>query len=84
MADTTTIALASTAIVVGGQWAQDKPLTPRVIVAGGFLAFSLALMDAFSSDLARGFAILILVIAMLAYGVPIVERLGLIGGKNAS
>lgn len=77
MADTTTLALGATAVVVAGQWAQDKPLTPRIIVAGGFLAFSLAIMDSFSSDLSRGFAILIFVIALLAYGVPVVEKLGL-------
>lgn len=77
MANTTNLTLASVGVAMAGQWAQGKPLTPRIIVAGTFLAVSLALLSEVDTGLAEAFAALILITALLTYGKPVIDKMGI-------
>lgn len=73
-----TNALVLTGVVVTvGRWSQGKQINMRVVVGVTFAAISLAAIDSADPDLARAFGTLILVVALLTYGLDIVEKTGL-------
>lgn len=75
--DTTTSALLTGLIVTGGQVANGKGISIKVVIAVLFLAMILSLMSNANDTLARKFGILILVGATFAYAPAIVDKLGL-------
>lgn len=74
--DTTTSVVATGVTVVAGRWAQEKPVSVQMFVGLGALAIFLSVMQAGNSKLAEQFATLVLVSAVLIYGVPIGKKLG--------
>ncbi len=78
---TTNAVLLTGVLVTGGQWAEGKPLTPRVVIASGVLALFLATLSEANPGLGSRFALLILVAAFLRYAVPIFSKLNL-GKEN--
>lgn len=75
--DTTNAVLMTGVLVVGGRWAQDKPLDIRIAVGTAGLALFLAVINASQPDLASKFAVLILVSAAFLYGPAIFKKTGL-------
>jgi hypothetical protein len=76
MMDTNTSMVLTGVIVAGGQWAQSKTIPIKIVVGGGIAAIFLAAISATNDKLARQFALLILVGAIFAYGIPIATKLG--------
>lgn len=74
--DTTTSVIATGITVTVGRWADEKPVTIKTFFGLGILAIFLAVMEDGNSKLAQQFGMLILVSAVLMYGVPIGKRLG--------
>jgi hypothetical protein len=75
--DTTTSAVASGIIVTAGLWAEGKPFSVKVALGAGFLAIGLAILSGINDQLARGFALLVLISVLLRYGVAISKKTGL-------
>ncbi len=65
---TTNLVLLAALITVGGQWAQDKPLTPKIAVGAFFAAVGLSAISNADAALGHDLAMLILVGATLANG----------------
>lgn len=74
--DTTTSAVATVLITAAGQWAKGKTISIKLVIGLMVLAISLAAMDSANEDLAKKFALLILVGALLTNVVPITKKLG--------
>jgi predicted membrane channel-forming protein YqfA (hemolysin III family) len=74
--DTTTSVITTGVVVTAGRWSQEKPVEMRIFIGMGILAIFLAVMQASNNKLAEQFATLILVSAVLIYGVPIGKKLG--------
>lgn len=74
--DTTTSVIATGVVVTTGRWAQEKQLNMKMFVGFGAVAIFLAVMQSGNEKLAEQFAALILVSAVLIYGVPIGKKLG--------
>lgn len=74
--DTTSSVVLTGVIVTTGQWAKGKGITPRILLGLGFVAISLAVISQINDDLARGFALLIVLLALMMYGVPIAQKMG--------
>lgn len=74
--DTTTSALLTGVMVAVGQWAQDKKINARLIIAVLILALFLSLMGQSQPKLARQFGALILISATLGFGPSILNKLG--------
>jgi hypothetical protein len=64
-------------VVVLGQWSENKKLSIRVVIGVTVLAIFLSILDSTRADLAKAFGVLILVGAVLRYGVPLTKKLGL-------
>lgn len=75
--DTSTSALLTGVIVTAGQWSQGKGLTVRVILSAVFLAIMLTVLSQANEKLAKQFALLILVGAVITYTPSIIEKSGL-------
>lgn len=58
-------------VVVSSRWAQGKPLDVKVGVGAAFAAIALTGLNAYSPDLAKGFAAVILVSTLLFDGPPL-------------
>jgi hypothetical protein len=71
----------TTVTVVVGQWAEEKPITSRIVVGGGILALGLAVMGESQPDLAGKFAVLIFVVAAFTYFPAIAYKFGIISSK---
>lgn len=75
--DTTTSVVATTVVVLAGQWAKnDKGPSIKLVVGGMVLSVMLSIMSDANEKLASQFAALILVGAVLAYAIPISKKLG--------
>jgi hypothetical protein len=71
----TTSAAVLTVVVVGtGRFAEDKPFDPKLAIAAAALALSLAALSQANEPLASQFGTLILVGAVLRYGVSIGKK----------
>lgn len=78
MAFSTTNAVVLTgAIVVAGQWAQDRKLTIKIAVGGAALMLFLAALNEANEPLASKFAVLVLLGATFLYGPAIAKKTGL-------
>lgn len=73
---TNAVVLTGTMVTVG-KWANDEPLSIRVVVGGAFLAVGLATMAEIAPDLAGKFATLVVVVSAFMYLPVIAYRLGL-------
>lgn len=65
----------------------DEPVGEPVIVGGGFVILSLAVMNTIASGLADVFALLLLVVIFLKYGLTILNAVGIAtlgGGSNGT
>lgn len=69
------IALLTVAIVAGGNIATGKKITGKLVIGGLILAIGLAVMSEWREDLAKQFAYLILVGALLIHSVPVIQNL---------
>lgn len=77
--DTTTSVVATVLITTFGQWStKDGKVSIKLVVGMMALAVFLSMLDSANSELARKFAVLILVSAVFMYAVPISQKLGLI------
>lgn len=74
--DITTSVAATGITVVAGQWSREKSIGIKQFFALGILAIFLAIMESENEKLAQQFAMLILVSAVLIYGVDIGKKLG--------
>jgi hypothetical protein len=74
--DTTTSAVATVVITAAGRWAQNKPFSMKLVVALLILALSLSALESANEQLAKKFAVLILVAALLANVIPITKKMG--------
>lgn len=74
---TTNAVVLTGVIVTAGKWAQDEPLSMRIVVGGTALAVSLAAMNEGAPELASKFATLVVVIAAFMYLPAIAYRAGL-------
>lgn len=66
-------------VVYIGNLQQGKIIPGKAIIGTVFIYFMLAGLDAVNTDLASGFALLILVAAILKYGPGILKGVGLNG-----
>lgn len=74
--DTTTSVVATGLVVGFGRWADEKEISIKMFVGLGAVAIFLALISASDEKLGSQFALLILISAVLVYGVPIGTKLG--------
>lgn len=75
--DTTTSVVLTSVIVAVGQWAKkDGKITMKLVVGMMVLAVILSAMESGNEKLARQFAALILVGALLTNVIPITKKLG--------
>jgi hypothetical protein len=75
--DTTTSVVATSVIVVTGQWAKNnKGPSIKLVVGGMVLAVMLSIMSNGNEKLASQFGTAILVGAALTYVIPISKKLG--------
>ena len=75
--NTTSSVVLTGVVVTAGRWAQGKGLTMHVVVGAGFLTIALAALSQVNEGLASQFGVLILVGAVLVYGVDIAKKTGL-------
>jgi hypothetical protein len=69
--------------VGGGRIAEnnDPVFTSRIVVGGTIVILGVAMTNAFSPQLATAFALLILVVAFLRYGISLMRSIGFqVGG----
>ena len=77
--NTTTIVVATAALVVAGRWADDKKIDVSIAVGAGALAVSLSLIAAADARLAQQFALLVLMLAAFRYVPPIARAINQAG-----
>lgn len=70
-----TSVIATGLIVVLGQWVKSEEVSIKTFVGMGALIVFLAVMQDINSKLATQFAVLILVSAVLIYGVPVGQKI---------
>lgn len=75
MIDTTTAMIGTGLVVAGGQWARKKNVPVKVFVGTAAAAIFLSVLSSADEKLASQFAVLILVGAVLIYGIDIAEML---------
>jgi hypothetical protein len=74
-----TSAVVLTGVVVGlGRWANDKPISIKVVVSVTFLAIILAALSEADNEFGSKMGLLVLVAAVFTYGPAIVKKAGLI------
>lgn len=74
--DTTTAAVTTGVVVAAGRWSQEKKVDAKIFVGTGIVAIFLAVIASNNEKLASQFAVLILVSAVLMYGVDIGKKIG--------
>lgn len=74
--DTVTSVVATGAVVGVGRWSQEKEITPKMFIGLGILAAFFAVFESANEKIAKQFALLVLVSAVLLYGVDIGKKLG--------
>lgn len=75
MIDTTTAVVTTGIVVVAGRWAKKKQVEVPVIVGTAATAIFLSVLSSANEQLASQFGLLILVGAVLIYGIDIAEML---------
>jgi hypothetical protein len=75
--NTTASVVLTGVVVTAGRWSRGEGITMRVVVGAGFLTVVLAALSQVNSGLASQFGVLILVGALLVYGVDIAKKTGL-------
>lgn len=80
--DTSTSMLLTGLVVTGGQIAKGNGISIKIIVAVLFLAMVLSVMGDANSELSKKFGLLILVVAVFAYGPAIIKGTGLADKKK--
>lgn len=73
-------ALVSTGIVVVGQWAKDRQVTPRIVIGGAIVGITLSVLAESEPDLAGKFSALVLMFVLFTYGPAIAKKFGLYSG----
>lgn len=82
MSTTTNAVVGTAAIVTVGKWvSDDEEMDAGVVVGGVILALSLALIEQANPQLAKRFAVLILVVAMFMYVPEIAFAAGLTNSR---
>lgn len=76
--DTTTSTLLAGTLVIVGRWAQGKPINVRIIIGLIGSAIFLSLIAEADDKLARNFGAMVLLTALFVYGVPVLQKTGLI------
>lgn len=71
--NTTSAVMLSGGMVVAGRWAEGKPMEARVVV--GVVAL-VVILSAMPDEIAKPFALLILIGAAFRYGLPLTQRIG--------
>lgn len=79
--DTTTSTLLTGLVVVGGNVAKGKGVSVQIVIAVLFLAMMFSIMGDSNPPLAQHFALLILVVAVVANAPAILDGLN-VGGKK--
>lgn len=86
--NTTTVAVGTGAIVVAGQWANNKPLNIKVAIGVGAYAVCLAILSAADAQMANTLAFMVFFAACAVYVAPsaagpgLVSKLGLTGAAG--
>lgn len=62
-----------------GKEIREEPINERLVISGGFIILSIAVINLFSHSLANAFALLILIAVALKYGIEILINTGLRG-----
>jgi len=68
--------ILSAMTIYANSLATDQPVTERVVVGGGFVIISLAVMNTVSPGLANTFALLIFIAIFLKYGLTVLIAIG--------
>jgi len=65
--------IASGVITIGGQWAQGKKLTPKIVIGTLFAAFGLTMLGNWNPAFAKDLAVLVLVTTVIVQGGPLLS-----------
>lgn len=76
--DTTTEMLLAGSIIVIGRWTQNKGINARTIIGIVGSAVFLSLIGQADDQLAKAFGGIVLISAVFMYGVPILQKVGLV------
>jgi ABC-type multidrug transport system permease subunit len=77
--------ILSALTIYGGHIVADAPINEHVIVGGGFVILSLAVVNAITPGLADVFALLLFIVVFLKYGLEILVAIGIAaGGSNGT
>lgn len=74
--NTTSAAVLTVLVVTGGQYAQGKTLSMKILIGLGVFAIGLAALSEVNAELGKAFGLLVLVTAVLMYARPIAKGLG--------
>lgn len=77
MNTTTSLAFITGAFVVVGEWVKKKSFGVKAAIGVGFYVLMLSMLDSANHDVAVRLAGLILLVAVLENGIPILKALGL-------
>lgn len=77
MIGTGTTVLGTAGIVALGQWSADKQISMKFVVGTGIYAAALSILGEANSEFAAQFALMVFVVALLIYGPPVLNKLGL-------
>jgi hypothetical protein len=75
--NTTASVVLTGVVVTAGRWSKGQGITTKVVVGAGFLTVALAAMSQVNAGLAQQFGLLVLIGAVLVYGVDIAKKTGL-------
>jgi hypothetical protein len=81
------ISIILTAMTIyGNHLVTDDPVSQPMVIGGGFVILSLAVMNTVSSGLADVFALLLFIVAFLRYGPAVLTAIGIVtlGGGSTS
>lgn len=77
--DTTTSTVIAVLIVAVGQWTKkDGTISIKLVVGLMVLVLMLSALSSVNDDLAKKFALLVLVTVVFTYFIPIAQKLGLV------
>jgi len=82
--NTTTIAVGTGAVVVAGHWANEKPLSIKILIGVGGYAVCLALLSAADAQMANTLAFMVFFAACAIYVAPSAQGPGLISKLGLS
>ena len=76
------IVILTALFIMLGRWAKGQSVDSKIIIGGLFAALVISIMDESAPKLARGFAWLFFVSAVLTYLDPILQGVGAMPGPN--